>query len=144
MSAGAAAHVALSSLDDDAWGDLSEQLSRAKSRLMLGPAGQDLSPSTSGEEKMKKRITSVDPWQCAKTFALMYFALGIVLAIPIGLITRVAPLGPGQERPSLVLILCLPILYAIAALIFVPIGCWIYNKCAGFTGGIELTLEPDA
>ena len=93
---------------------------------------------------MKKRISSVDPWQCGKTFALVYFALGVVLAIPIGLLSRFAPLGPGETHPSLVLILCLPILYAIAALIFIPIGCWIYNKAAGFTGGIELTLAPDA
>jgi hypothetical protein len=93
---------------------------------------------------MKRRITSVDPWQCAKTFALVYFAVGLVLAIPLGVISRFVPHAPGETRPSLLLILCLPIIYAVAALIFVPIGCWIYNKAAGFTGGIELTLEPDA
>lgn len=93
---------------------------------------------------MIKRLTRVAPWQCAKTFAVVYFALGVVLAIPIALLSQFVPLEPGEEHPSLLLILCLPILYAIACLVFVPVVCWIYNKAAGFTGGIEFTLEPDA
>jgi hypothetical protein len=34
----------------------------------------------------------------------------------------------------------LPFIYAIAALIFVPIGCWIYNVVASRLGGIQITV----
>jgi hypothetical protein len=40
----------------------------------------------------------------------------------------------------MLMFLAMPFIYALAALIFVPIGCLIYNFVAGLTGGIEMQL----
>jgi hypothetical protein len=94
---------------------------------------------------MIMRLTRISPWQSAKTLAAVYFAMGVVIAIPAGLFISQIPAPPGQSRLSVPFILCLPILYALAALIFVPLACWIYNLGAGLLGGIEFTVEtrPD-
>jgi len=92
---------------------------------------------------MKKRISGIAPWQTAKTLALVYFAIGLVLAIPLGLLSSLVPTVPGQPRLGVVVFICLPFLYALAALIFVPIGCWVYNRAAGITGGIEVAVESE-
>jgi len=34
-------------------------------------------------------------------------------------------------------------LYALAALIFVPLGCWLYNTAATYVGGLEITITDD-
>ena len=95
---------------------------------------------------MKKRLITISPWQTAKTFALVYFALGVLLAIPFGLIVSAMPTPPGQTKLGIVFFVCMPFLYAAAALIFVPLGCWIYNMAARITGGMEVAVEsqPDA
>jgi len=92
---------------------------------------------------MKKRISGIAPWQTAKTLALVYFAIGLVLAIPLGFVASLVPAPPGQPKPGVVFFICMPFLYAAAALIFVPIGCWVYNKAAGITGGIEVAVESE-
>jgi hypothetical protein len=89
---------------------------------------------------MKRRITGFAPWQTAKTLALCYLAMGLLFAIPFGLLMSVVPAVPGQTKPSPIFFFVLPFLYAGAALVFVPLGCWIYNKAAKITGGIELTV----
>lgn len=98
---------------------------------------------------MKKRIVRFSPWQSAKTLAVLYFALGILFAIPMGLISSFNPEVAGQPKPGIGFFV-MPILYGLAGLIFVPLGCWIYNKVAGALGGIEFKLadslrqsEPD-
>jgi len=90
---------------------------------------------------MVKRLTRISPWQTGKTLAAVYFAIALVIAIPLGLVFSLAPPIPGQERPGILFFVFMPFLYAIAALIFVPLGCWIYNVAAGIFGGIEVTVE---
>ncbi len=95
---------------------------------------------------MNKRVVRVSPWQTAKTLAVVYFALGLIIGIPLGLVMSVLPEVPGQPKPGLVFFFIFPILYALFALVFVPLGCWIYNIAARLAGGIEVTVEsqPDA
>lgn len=88
-----------------------------------------------------KRLRKIAPWQTAKTIALVYFLFGIVLAIPLGLLSSLVPTPPGETQPGIIFFLCLPFLYALAALIFVPIGCWIYNFSARHVGGIEVVVD---
>ena len=88
-----------------------------------------------------KRLRRISPWQTAKTLALVYFLLCIVMAIPLGLGSSLVPAAPGQTQPGIVFFLCVPFLYALAALIFVPIGCWIYNFAARYMGGIEVVVD---
>ena len=90
---------------------------------------------------MRKIVTRIAPWQSAKTLALTYFALGLLLAVPIGLLSSFVPAEPGQAKPGPFFFLMLPFVYGIAGLIFVPIGCWIYNKAAAIVGGIEFNVE---
>lgn len=94
---------------------------------------------------MLRRIVRISPWVTTKTLAALYFALGIVFAVPMGLISAFTPAPPGQVKPSIGFFITMPIIYGLAGLIFVPLGCWIYNKAAGIFGGIEFQLAdaPD-
>jgi hypothetical protein len=95
---------------------------------------------------MMKRLSRISPWQAGKTLAVAYFALGLIIAIPFGLLMSLVPAVPGQQKPSALFFVFMPLLYALVALIFVPLGCWIYNMAARYTGGIEVSVEtqPDA
>ena len=90
---------------------------------------------------MKKIVTRIAPWQSAKTMAAVYFAVGVLIALPMALLSSFVPAEPGQAKPGLLFYFVLPFIYGIASLIFVPIGCWIYNKAAAIVGGIELDVE---
>jgi hypothetical protein len=94
---------------------------------------------------MKRVVTRIAPWQSAKTLAVTYFAAGLLIAVPVGLLSSVIPAEPGQAKPGPMFFIVMPFLYGIAGLIFVPIGCWIYNKAAALVGGIEISVEtkPD-
>jgi hypothetical protein len=37
-----------------------------------------------------------------------------------------------------------PFLYALAGLIFVPLGCWMYNTAARIVGGLQVSVTDDA
>jgi hypothetical protein len=90
---------------------------------------------------MKKIVTRIAPWQSAKTLAVTYFAIGLVIAVPVGLLSSLIPVEPGQAKPTPIFFVAMPFLYGVAGLIFVPIGCWIYNKAAALVGGIEINVE---
>ena len=90
---------------------------------------------------MRRGVTSISPWQTAKPLALTYFAFGVLFALPIGILSALTPADPGQAKPGPIFFIFLPFLYALAGLIFVPIGCWIYNKAAAMVGGVELIVE---
>lgn len=92
---------------------------------------------------MRKRIISIAPWQTGKTFAVVYFLLGLIIAVPLVLLLSLVPVAPGQQKPSIGLIVAMPFLYAAAGLIFVPLACWIYNKAARLVGGVEVTVENE-
>ena len=95
---------------------------------------------------MIKRLSRVSPWQAGKTLAVVYFLLGLIIAVPFALLVSLIPGVPGQERPSALFVVFLPVLYGLAGLVFVPLGCWIYNVAARLTGGVEVAVEgrPDA
>jgi hypothetical protein len=95
---------------------------------------------------MTRRLSRVSPWQAGKTLALVYFGLGLLIAVPFGLLMSIVPTPPGQEKPGLIFFVLMPILYGMAGLIFVPLGCWLYNIAARLTGGVEVSIEtqPDA
>jgi hypothetical protein len=95
---------------------------------------------------MTKRLSRLSPWQAGKTLAVVYFGLGLIIAVPFGLLMSIVPTPPGQEKPGVVFFVLMPILYGIAGLVFVPLGCWLYNIAARLTGGVEVSVEnrPDA
>ena len=94
---------------------------------------------------MSKKLTRIAPWQAGKVFAVVYFIFSLIFVIPFELI---ALLAPSPARPGLhfnpVLIILFPFLYALAALIFVPLSCWIYNVAAKLVGGLDVTVSDGA
>ena len=94
---------------------------------------------------MTKRLSRIAPWQAGKLFALIYFFFSLLFVIPMLLISMFAPMpaGPGH-RLGPGMILFFPFLYALAGLIFVPLGCWIYNMAASFVGGLQVSVTDDA
>jgi hypothetical protein len=88
---------------------------------------------------MAKRISRIAPWQAAKTLAAVYFVLGLLIAVPLALFAPAISVATGEPQPGRGFFFLMPIAYAIGALIFVPIGCWIYNVVAARLGGIEFT-----
>ena len=89
---------------------------------------------------MLRRVTRVSIWQAAKFCAVLYFLMGLVFAIPLALFSPMAGEGFGIGFA-----IALPFMYAIGALIFVPIGCLIFNFVAKLVGGLEFeVVEPAA
>jgi hypothetical protein len=90
---------------------------------------------------MTRKLSRIAPWQAGKLFAVVYFFLSLLFVIPMELL---ALLAPTQEHPgphfSPGVILLFPFLYALAALILVPIGCWIFNLAARLVGGLEIAV----
>ena len=94
---------------------------------------------------MTKKLSRIAPWQAGKLFAVVYFLFSLFFVIPLELIALLAPeqAHPGPHlSPGLILLF--PFLYALAALIFVPIGCWIYNLAARMVGGLEVAVAEGA
>ena len=94
---------------------------------------------------MTKRLSRIAPWQAGKLFALIYFFFSLLLVIPIAILSALAPMptAPGHRLGAGFIIL-LPFLYALAGLIFVPLGCWIYNMAAKLVGGLQVSVTDDA
>ena len=92
---------------------------------------------------MIRSVTRVSPWQAGKFFAVLYFIIGLVFAVFFALVAQLAP--PDQVGFGLGFALAFPFMYAIGALIFVPIFCWLYNLVAKLVGGLEFeVIERDA
>jgi hypothetical protein len=92
---------------------------------------------------MIKRLSRIAPWQAGKLFAVLYFFLSLLFVIPMFLISSVVPMPPGSKFSPGVLIF-FPFLYALAGLIFVPLGCWMYNIAAKLVGGLQVSVTDDA
>lgn len=94
---------------------------------------------------MTKKLTRIAPWQAGKLFAVVYFILSLIFVVPMELIALLAPTpaGPGHHL-SPALIILFPFLYALAGLLFVPLGCWIYNVAAKLVGGLDVTVTDSA
>lgn len=90
---------------------------------------------------MTKRLSRIAPWQAGKLFALIYFAMSLLLVVPMTLVSAFAPIPPNAKpHIGLGFLLLLPFLYALAGLIFVPLGCWVYNTAAKLIGGLEVSV----
>jgi hypothetical protein len=93
---------------------------------------------------MTKQLSRIAPWQAGKLFALIYFVMSLLFVIPMALVSAFAPMPQGAKPPGLGFIVCLPFLYALAGLIFVPLGCWVYNTAAKLVGGLQISVTDDA
>jgi len=87
---------------------------------------------------MLRRVTRVSIWQAAKFCAVLYFLMGLVFAIPFALF------APAEQGFGIGFAIALPFAYAIGALIFVPIGCLIFNFVSKLVGGLEFEVVEAA
>ena len=85
---------------------------------------------------MIRRVTRISPWQAGKFFAVMYFIMGLVIAVPFAFFTGSA----GGGAYGIGVLFGIPFGYAIAGLIFVPIGCLIFNGVAKLVGGLDFEV----
>ena len=74
----------------------------------------------------------------AKVTAVIFAIVGLVLAVPFGLVVM-ARGGAGSF--SLLWSVAVPILYAAGGFVGGALYAWLYNVVAGWIGGIELDLE---
>jgi len=92
-----------------------------------------------------KRLTRIAPWQAGKLFAVVYFLVRLIFVIPMELVALLVPSPAGSKAHlSPALILFFPFIYALAALVLVPLACWIYNIAAKWVGGLAVTVADDA
>lgn len=88
---------------------------------------------------MKKTITRIGPLSAAKVMALLYFLISIPFMLIMAVVSLFAPAG--GDRIGIVMIILVPIFYALFGFIFTLIGAWLYNLIASVVGGIEYTSE---
>jgi hypothetical protein len=93
------------------------------------------------ETQLTKQLTRIAPWQAGKLFAFIYFVLSTFMTIPLALLSSTVPSSAPGPHFSAGVFVALPFLYAICGLIFVPLGCWIYNLAAKFVGGLEISVS---
>ena len=89
---------------------------------------------------MIRRITRIAPWQAGKFFAVLYFILGLIFAIPFALISLLSSSASGQLPFGVGFAVALPFIYALGGLIFVPIACWVFNLAARLVGGLDVEV----
>ena len=88
---------------------------------------------------MIKRIKHVAPLQTGIVLAALYGIMSLII-VPFLLLASVFARG-GSKSFSIIFIIFLPVLYAIVGFVGGVIAAAIYNLIAGWTGGIEMTLE---
>jgi hypothetical protein len=106
-----------------------------------------LNSPTAGRANLSKRISRIAPWSAGRLFAVIYFFLSLLFVIPMALILSFAPI-PAASKPPFGpgVLVVLPFLYAGVGLLFVALGCAIYNLAARLVGGLEISVVdvPDA
>jgi hypothetical protein len=84
---------------------------------------------------VKRRIEHLSPHQNGKVFAVLVGAVSVVFVLP--LFAYMAFTLPRTEAVPGILIVLLPLGYAVLAYISVALGCALYNVLFKYIGGIE-------
>ena len=91
---------------------------------------------------MKKRLKHIDPLQLGKVLAALYGCLSLIVVPFILVFSLVASqAGHGSAFPGVLLLIFVPVLYAVLGFVAGVIMAVLYNLLAAFTGGIHFTLE---
>ncbi|HEX8148971.1 MAG TPA: hypothetical protein VF591_17435 [Pyrinomonadaceae bacterium] len=102
----------------------------------------------------KVQIRRMGVFSCAKIYSITLAAMGLIIGVIYGLIFMVVGgammAGGGRESGAagasslvigLVMMIAIPVFYAIIGFIFGIVGALVYNVAAGVVGGLELELE---
>jgi hypothetical protein len=93
---------------------------------------------------MKKRLTRVAPLQLGKVLAVLYGFFSL-LVVPFVVLASLLGAKAGHHNPAfpanIILVVLIPILYAVLGFVGGVIAAAIYNLVASWTGGIEFSFE---
>ena len=84
---------------------------------------------------MKQQIARFSPHQNGKVVAVLSALGSLVFIVPLYLLFAV--IAPAGERPSLMVMLAMPVLYLVLGYAVVAIGCAVYNAMYAYVGGIK-------
>lgn len=90
-----------------------------------------------------KRIKKFSVYQTARVVGMITLLLTAIIIIPIGLLISLTGSGSAMGFPyegGLIIVL-VPLLYAVISFIVTALSCLIYNMVSGWVGGIELEFE---
>lgn len=88
---------------------------------------------------MIRNVMRISPWQAGKFFAVLYFIMGLIFAIPLAMFSSAVPEEAGGGL-GIGFAVAVPFIYAICGLIFVPLACLIFNFVAKLVGGLEFEV----
>ncbi len=103
----------------------------------------------------KLRIRKLGVLSVAKMYAVIMLVISLIIAVPYGLIVIIFSLiGAGSTRGDaafmvggggvvmgIIMMIFIPIFYAVIGFVFGAIGALVYNVFAGIVGGVEIEVE---
>ncbi len=102
----------------------------------------------------KLRIKKLGVLSVAKMYAVIMLVVSLLISIPYGLFIMLfgaVAMGSGAKEGlaagggaiviGILVMIGLPIMYAVFGFIFGALGALLYNLFAGFVGGIEVEVE---
>lgn len=91
----------------------------------------------------KRKVKRIGVFQTSLIAAIIYFFLALIIVVPMMLIMGFA--GGFSDIPGFafggVLMIFMPILYAVIGFLMTALMCWMYNVIAKRIGGIEIEVE---
>lgn len=89
------------------------------------------------------QIKSIDPIQLGKILGVLYFIIGAIVLVPLGLILSLAEAATGEFKGILsgFTLVFIPFLYAFIGFVGGIILAFVYNLIVKMTGGIKLEME---
>jgi uncharacterized membrane protein len=88
---------------------------------------------------LRYRLTRLGVHQTALIVAILYFILALIFVPFVYLVMRSTPTA---KFPPM-MILLVPVFYAVFGYIMSAIACALYNLVASWAGGISITLEAE-
>lgn len=91
----------------------------------------------------KKRVKKIGVLQTSLISAIIFFFLSLILVVPMILIMGIAGVFSDNMGFAFggLLMIFMPIMYAIMAFLMTALWCWMYNVVAKRLGGIEIEVE---
>jgi hypothetical protein len=92
------------------------------------------------------RIRSVGVISCAKIYAILHMAIGVVVALVLVLVGVVGlAAAPGQQKFGMIGVIIIaglsPFLYGAIGFVMGAIGALLYNWIASAVGGLQMELD---
>ena len=89
-------------------------------------------------------IKRIAPLSLAKLQGVLLGLMGLIVVVPLLLLSFIFPVDPGMEEgvlPSLWFFILIPVIYAVMGFIMGLITALLYNLVSQWIGGLEITIE---